>query len=812
MPHNVDKLRTNGRICRCSRFVSINSASSPVTSYSMPAPASAVTPSRSPGKGRTSSSLDYAAGEVDGTRATFAAMVEAGEIAEERFVGGLQGDATRLPFADGSVRPGDHQRGARAHPGRHDGDHRVRARPEARRHVRRDRADVVAGEDQLDAQRRVPRAEERGRPRAHLHRDRAQGQAAQRRPGDHRQPPRTRTALAVLVAEVCGRRASRRSSSGEGLPAIPRMGDRQAAARHEDGRPRRVTRCSERATSSTPRSRSQATRCRAMSRLPDLDGVLSADEVVQTAEWIASLQLDTGMIPWFPGGHCDPWNHVETTMALDVAGFHGAAERAYEWLVDIQRDDGSWWNYYLPDGSRRRSQARHQRLRLHRHGRVAPLAVHVGPSLRRSSLADRAARARLGAVDASRRRHRAVGLHGRRPPVGLRTADRVLVASPTRCAAVPTSPRSSTNRDPTGRRPPIACCTADQRAPTGLRAEGSLGDGLVLPRPVRLPHGRTGQGPDGRRLGRVRDGASRHPLRQRRAVGHGVGDRRMRDRPRGDRRPGHGDRPDRVDPAAPARRRRVLHRHRVPLPRSLPVRRGLGVHRCRGHPRRRCHRRCFGGQRRVRAADTAIRREASAHDRPAPAAQLIGQHVGREAADQQGCADSSESGSSTTDTVGLSSPVEVSRSISADASDLVNLPGLTLRQAILGARRAEVVVARLAHQGLDVRDLLVRRRRTLLGETHPDTVSTRRAPVTAERGSMGGVTLPTQTTLADLADAALRPAAPPPRRAGQHTARSPITGTVLGASTEPHRSTMPLPTRRSPFDRGARRRLRCAVS
>jgi hypothetical protein len=62
-------------------------------------------------------------------------------------------------------------------------------------------------------------------------------------------------------------------------------------------------------------------------------------------------KLDTGMIPWFPGGHCDPWNHVETTMALDIAGFHAAAERGYEWLVDIQRDDGSWWNYYLPDGS-----------------------------------------------------------------------------------------------------------------------------------------------------------------------------------------------------------------------------------------------------------------------------------------------------------------------------------------------------------------------------------------------------------------------------------------------------------------------------
>jgi hypothetical protein len=85
--------------------------------------------------------------------------------------------------------------------------------------------------------------------------------------------------------------------------------------------------------------------------VPEIQGVISADDVVQTAESIASLQLDTGMIPWFPGGHCDPWNHVETAMALDVAGLHQPAERAYEWLVDIQLPDGSWWNYYLPDGT-----------------------------------------------------------------------------------------------------------------------------------------------------------------------------------------------------------------------------------------------------------------------------------------------------------------------------------------------------------------------------------------------------------------------------------------------------------------------------
>jgi SAM-dependent methyltransferase len=46
--------------------------------------------------------LDVAAGEVEGTRATFGAMIEAGEIPTERYVGVLRGDATRLPFASGS--------------------------------------------------------------------------------------------------------------------------------------------------------------------------------------------------------------------------------------------------------------------------------------------------------------------------------------------------------------------------------------------------------------------------------------------------------------------------------------------------------------------------------------------------------------------------------------------------------------------------------------------------------------------------------------------------------------------------------------
>ncbi|HEY4333078.1 MAG TPA: class I SAM-dependent methyltransferase [Ilumatobacteraceae bacterium] len=44
--------------------------------------------------------LDYAADEVEATRATLGGMVDAGEIPLERYVGVLQGDATRLPFPD----------------------------------------------------------------------------------------------------------------------------------------------------------------------------------------------------------------------------------------------------------------------------------------------------------------------------------------------------------------------------------------------------------------------------------------------------------------------------------------------------------------------------------------------------------------------------------------------------------------------------------------------------------------------------------------------------------------------------------------
>jgi hypothetical protein len=85
--------------------------------------------------------------------------------------------------------------------------------------------------------------------------------------------------------------------------------------------------------------------------LPDVPGILSASEVAASARSIAALQLANGMIPWFVGGHCDPWNHVETAMALDVAGLHDESRAAYRWLAETQAVDGWWPNYVRSDGS-----------------------------------------------------------------------------------------------------------------------------------------------------------------------------------------------------------------------------------------------------------------------------------------------------------------------------------------------------------------------------------------------------------------------------------------------------------------------------
>jgi hypothetical protein len=83
---------------------------------------------------------------------------------------------------------------------------------------------------------------------------------------------------------------------------------------------------------------------------PGVEGILTGAEVQATVDAIAEWQLPSGMVPWVPGGHADPWNHTEAAMALALGGRISEAERAYDWLVGLQRPDGSWHQYYVEGG------------------------------------------------------------------------------------------------------------------------------------------------------------------------------------------------------------------------------------------------------------------------------------------------------------------------------------------------------------------------------------------------------------------------------------------------------------------------------
>jgi hypothetical protein len=84
--------------------------------------------------------------------------------------------------------------------------------------------------------------------------------------------------------------------------------------------------------------------------LRDVAGIVTGAELKATVDAIAEWQLESGMVPWFPGGHADTWNHTEALMALMLGGHRAEAELGFEWLRSAQRSDGSWHQYYVADG------------------------------------------------------------------------------------------------------------------------------------------------------------------------------------------------------------------------------------------------------------------------------------------------------------------------------------------------------------------------------------------------------------------------------------------------------------------------------
>ncbi len=75
-------------------------------------------------------------------------------------------------------------------------------------------------------------------------------------------------------------------------------------------------------------------------------GLFPKDFFKATVGFIKSAQREDGLIPWFEGGHADPWDHVEAAMGLSIGGEYDAAEKAYDWLAENQLADGSWWAAY----------------------------------------------------------------------------------------------------------------------------------------------------------------------------------------------------------------------------------------------------------------------------------------------------------------------------------------------------------------------------------------------------------------------------------------------------------------------------------
>lgn len=83
-----------------------------------------------------------------------------------------------------------------------------------------------------------------------------------------------------------------------------------------------------------------------------MDGSFRSDKQDHLAELtpaltrILDIQSKEGAIAWFENGPWDPWNHVESAMALTALGELDAAGAAFDYLARSQRDDGAWFGAY----------------------------------------------------------------------------------------------------------------------------------------------------------------------------------------------------------------------------------------------------------------------------------------------------------------------------------------------------------------------------------------------------------------------------------------------------------------------------------
>jgi len=69
----------------------------------------------------------------------------------------------------------------------------------------------------------------------------------------------------------------------------------------------------------------------------------------QIGKYIKSIQLESGAIPSNDDGSHDPWDHIESIMGLNFANEYESSKLAFEWLLNNQNKDGSWYSKYIDE-------------------------------------------------------------------------------------------------------------------------------------------------------------------------------------------------------------------------------------------------------------------------------------------------------------------------------------------------------------------------------------------------------------------------------------------------------------------------------
>ena len=70
------------------------------------------------------------------------------------------------------------------------------------------------------------------------------------------------------------------------------------------------------------------------------------DYYQDSINFILDTQADDGSICWEQNKKLDPWDHIESAMALTVAGQIAAAKKAFEWMQSNQENVGGWFSEY----------------------------------------------------------------------------------------------------------------------------------------------------------------------------------------------------------------------------------------------------------------------------------------------------------------------------------------------------------------------------------------------------------------------------------------------------------------------------------